>query len=129
MRAFLLPALLALASGAAQAQHTVKTLAQFDLGYAKCEARFPHMKGHGDDAFLALWKTRPEAQQRAHLAQLRKSASYQEERRKAQAAMAPPSPEIDTKIRRQCQATWRELQSRKAHRAPAAASAASASKK
>ncbi len=129
MRALLLPALLVVACGTAQAQHTVKTLAQFDLGYAKCEARFAHMKGHGDDAFLALWKTRPDAQQRANLARLRKSAAYQEERRKAQAAMARPSPEIDEKIRRQCQATWRELQSRSARRAPAAASAASASKK
>lgn len=110
MRTFLASALLALATGTVHALPKVKTLAQFDLGYAKCEARFAHMKGHGDDAYLALWKIKPDAQQREALAQQRKSARYREERARALKQMAKPSPALDEKIDRQCQATWTELQ-------------------
>jgi hypothetical protein len=103
-------ALLALAASSAHALPAVKTLAQFDLGYAKCEARYAHMKGHADEAYLALWKIKPDAQQRAELAKQRKSAAYRDERNKAQKAMDKPSAEVDKKIDQQCQATWSELQ-------------------
>lgn len=108
--ALLAPALLAFAAATAHALPAVKTLAQFDLGYAKCEARFAHMKGHGDEAYLALWKIKADAQRLDELAKQRKSAGYREERSKAQKAMAKPSAELDEKINRQCQATWSELQ-------------------
>jgi hypothetical protein len=127
MRTPLAFALLALAAGAAHALPPVKTLAQFDLGYAKCEARYAHMKGRGDDAYLVLWKIRPDAQQRDALAQQRSSAAYRSERAKAQKAMAKPSAKLDEKLERQCQATWSELQ-RNTPPAGAAASQAAAPK-
>lgn len=139
MRTLFASALLALATGAAHAGPSVKTLAQFDLGYAKCEARFAHMKGHGDDAYLALWNLKADEQQRARLAQQRSTARYREERSKAQKAMAKPGPALDEKLRGQCDATWSELQraarpvsmsaSKPAATAPAAKAAPSASKK
>lgn len=131
MRTFLAPALLApallvLAVGTAHALPSVKTLAQFDLGYAKCETRFEHMKGHRDDAYLALWKIKPDDAQRAALARQRKSAGYRDERAKAQKQMAKPGPGLDEKIGRQCQATWTELQRNTPPMARGAASPAAA---
>ncbi|HEY0819467.1 MAG TPA: hypothetical protein VGD46_11860 [Rhizobacter sp.] len=120
MKRLLAPALFALA-GTAHALPPVKTLAQFDLGYARCEARYAHMKGQGDDAYLVLWKIRPDAQQRDALARQRSTAAYRSERAKAQKTMAKPSPKLDEKLERQCQATWSELQ-RNAAPAGAAAS-------
>lgn len=112
-------ALLGLALGTAHAEPDVKKLAQFDLGFAKCEARFAHMKGHRDEAYLALWKVRFTPEQQARLAQLRKSAKYSQESSKAQKAMAKSTPALEEKIGSQCQATWSEVQR---NRAPAAAS-------
>lgn len=135
MRTFFAPALLALTAGSAHALPDVKTLARFDLGYAKCEARYAHMKGHADEAYLALWKIKPDAQQRAELAKQRKSTAYRDERSKAHKTLAKPSAELDEKINRQCQATWSELQRNtppavRAASAPAAAKlSASAAKK
>lgn len=133
MKTLFVPALLALATSAAQALPSVKTLAQFDLGYARCESRFEHMKGRGDDAYLALYKIAPDAKQRAALARQRKTALYRDERAKAQKAMAKPSPELDEKVGLQCEATWSELQRNtkpaRASAAPAAKPGASASKK
>lgn len=108
----LLPlAWLALAASAAHALPSdVKTLAQFDLGYAKCEARFAHMRGQRDAAYLALWKAPANARQRDELARVRKSAAYKRERLAAQKALAPEDAQTERKIRQQCQATWGELQ-------------------
>jgi len=108
MRTPTLLAVLALLTGAAQALPSTKNLAQFDLGFAKCEARFPHMKGHGDEAYLGLWKIKVDDKQRASLAKQRKSAAYRTERDKAQKAMAKETPALDEKIRNQCEATWAE---------------------
>lgn len=140
MRTLFACAALTLAATAVHAGPGVKTLAQFDLGYAKCEARFEHMKGRGDDAYLALWKVKADDKQRAELAKQRSSARYREERSKALKAMAKPSPALDEKLAKQCSATWSELQradrpvnmaAGKPASAPAAAAkpAASASKK
>jgi pyruvate/2-oxoacid:ferredoxin oxidoreductase beta subunit len=138
MKTFLAPALLAVAA-AAHAGPSVKTLAQFDIGYAKCEARFDHMKGRGDEAYLALWKIKPDEKQRAELAKQRSSTRYRDERSKAMKTMAKPSPALDEKLRRQCDATWSELQradrpvnmatSKPAASAPTAKRAASAATK
>lgn len=88
----------------------LKTLAQFDLGFAKCESRFAHMKGKADEAYLGLWKVKVDAARRAELAKVRKSAAYRTERDKAQKALAPESAELDEKIRAQCEGTWAEAQ-------------------
>lgn len=140
MKTFFTSAVLTLAATAAHAGPSVKTLAQFDLGYAKCEARFEHMKGRADDAYLALWKIKADDKQRAELAKQRGTPRYREERSKAQKTMAKPSPALDDKLNKQCSATWSELQradrpvnmatSKPAASSPAAAKpAASASKK
>lgn len=113
MKSFFAPALLApalLASAAAHAGPSVKTLAQFDLGYAKCEARFDYMKGRADEAYLALWKIKADDKQRAELARQRSTPRYREERSKAQKTMAKPGPALDDKLGKQCAATWSELQ-------------------
>jgi hypothetical protein len=110
MRILLATAAFALAAGTAHAGPSVKTLAQFDLGYAKCEARFAHMKGKGDEAYLALWKIKADEPHRAELAKQRGTARYRDERAKAQKAMAKPGPALDDKLRGQCEATWSELQ-------------------
>lgn len=111
MRTLSLAALLALATGTAHALPDVKTLAQFDIGYAKCESRYAHMKGHGDDAYLSLWKVRPDAKQRAELARQRKTAAYRQARGEAAKKMAQGSGRaLDDKIALQCQGTWAELQ-------------------
>jgi hypothetical protein len=110
MRTSITLALFALTATAAQAlPSSVKVLAQFDLGYAKCETRYPHMRGHRDEAYLALWKVKPEPKRLAELASVRKGVKYKQERQLALKAMDNSnSPELEEKIKRQCQATWGE---------------------
>ncbi len=112
MRTSITLALLGLLATSAQALPSdLKVLAQFDLGYAKCEARFPHMRGQRDQAYLALWKVKPDTQRRAELANARKSNKYRKERELAQKAMGQNnSPEMEEKLNQQCQATWAEAQ-------------------
>jgi hypothetical protein len=110
MRALIASALLGFASTAANALPDVQTLARFDLGFARCEARFAHMKGHRDEAYLALWKIKPDAQQRAALDRQRQSAAYRKARGEAQKTQAPDSAQLEEKLRNQCAATWSEMQ-------------------
>lgn len=112
MRTPIALALLGLLTASAHALPSdVKVLAQFDLGFAKCESRFPHMKGHTDEAYLALYKVKPDQKARTELAQARKSSKYKQER---QAALKTQdnsgSPELEEKLKLQCQATWSEAQ-------------------
>jgi hypothetical protein len=120
MRTLIVSALMSLTVGMAHAQSDVKRLAQFDLGFARCETRFDYMKGHRDEAYLALWKVKLSAERRAALDKQRKSKTYQQERIKAQKSMAADSPALDEKIRNQCSATWSEVLR---NRQPVAASA------
>ena len=110
MRTLIALALFGLLTATAHALPSeVKVLAQFDLGFAKCEARYPHMRGHGDEAYLALWKVKPDAKARAELTKVRKTEKYRQERRLAHKGMDKSTgPEMETKIRRQCEATWGE---------------------
>ena len=112
MRTLIALALLGSLSAAAHALPSdVKVLAQFDLGFAKCEARFPEMRGHGDEAYLALWKIKPDDKARAELAKARKSGPYKQERQAAQKTESKStSPEVESKLKQQCQATWAEAQ-------------------
>ena len=101
---------LALAAPAARAAALdAKELAHFDVSYVKCESRYPDMRGHRDEAYLNLWRMKPDDKSRAQLAAVRKSASYQSERRRmlrAGAASAAASSPLD----QQCQALWAETQ-------------------
>lgn len=106
-----LAAALLLAGTARAATPSAKVLAQFDLGFAQCEQRFDHMRGHRDEAFLALYKVKPDDKARARLASLRKSETYQKEHRLALKRMDKSSgPEMEKKLTLQCQATWAEAQ-------------------
>lgn len=115
MKATLTLALFGLFATSAQALPSdIKVLAQFDLGYAKCETRFAYMRGHRDEAYLALWKVKPDAARRTELSTVRKSSKYKQERQLAQKAMSRESgPELEEKLKQQCQATWAEAQRNK----------------
>ena len=124
MRLPCLASLLALAAGAAQALPSdVKTLAQFDLGFAKCESRFAHMKGRADEAYLGLWKVKVDAARRAELSKVRKGAAYKAESDKAKKRLAKETPAVEEKIRQQCEGTWAEAQRNRPLTAPARAPA------
>ncbi len=89
----------------------VKVLARFDLGYAKCELRFDHMRGKRDDAYLALYRVRATPKARAELAQARKSALYKRESDMARQSMPQiTAPDMEEKLAQQCEATWAETQ-------------------
>jgi hypothetical protein len=100
------------AAGHAQALPTdVKVLARFDLGYAKCELRFAHMRGHRDDAYLALYRVRATPKARAELATARKDARYKRESELARRSMPQiTAPDMEEKLAQQCEATWAETQ-------------------
>jgi len=101
-----------------------KVLAQFDLGYVKCENRFPEMRGHRDEAYLALWRIKADAKTSAELDKVRKSDKYKKERQLAVKAMDKATgPEVESKLKQQCDATWAEVKRNGATPKPAAASA------
>jgi hypothetical protein len=69
------------------------------------------MKGHRDDAYLSVWRTRADDKGRAQLAGVRKSAAYQAERKRVQqAAAAGTTPPASSPVDQQCQALWVETQ-------------------
>lgn len=101
-----------------------KSLAQFDLGYVKCENRFPEMRGHRDAAYLSLWRVKADAKTNAELDKVRKSDKYKKERQLAVKSMDKSTgPEVEAKLKRQCDATWAEVKRNGAMPAPATASA------
>lgn len=86
-------------------------LARFDLGYSRCEARFAHMKGGRDEAYLAAYRVKADDSARKRLAALRDSAAYRKERRGAQAAApAASAASAASPIEHQCQALWAQVQ-------------------
>ena len=96
MKALVLPtrraglaALMMLCAAQAQALTVdAKALARYDVGYQHCEALYPHMRGHRDEAYLSLWKVGSDAKARAQLAAARKGPAYQAERRRVMQAAA-----------------------------------------
>ena len=113
-RCLLAAALLAAASAAdAKDQpYDPKGLARYDVSYVQCEASFPEMKGHRDDAYLSLWRVKPSAKTAARLAEIRSGSSYQAERKVAttrQAASAS-EPEAAKALQRQCRGLWGEME-------------------
>jgi ParB-like chromosome segregation protein Spo0J len=103
-------ALLATLTGSAQAMTIdAKALARFDRSYIVCEAKFPAMKGHRDEAYLSLWRVKPGAAARAELAAARKAASYRAEQARLQKGGAnAASAAASSPIEQQCQALWAE---------------------
>lgn len=91
-------------------------LARFDLRYARCEARFAHMKGARDEAYLAAYRVKADDAARRRLTELRRSAAYQKERRSAQAEAARPAAPASSPIEHQCQALWSQVQRARAVR-------------
>ena len=118
------PRLLALAFvlGGATAAQAVdkpfdpKAMARYDASYVQCEASFPEMKGHRDDAYLSLWRVKPGAKATARLAAARGNATYKTEHRLAtqrQAAQAG-QPDAVKALERQCRGLWGEHERTKA---------------
>jgi hypothetical protein len=104
--------LLTLPAAAAAQALTIdaKLLARYDIGFVTCEARYPDLKGRRDDAYLAMWRTRPTPQLRSELATARKSGAYQTERRRVLDATGGAAPAASSPIDHQCQALRSEMQ-------------------
>jgi hypothetical protein len=101
---------LALLSGEAGARvYEAKQLAKYDLSYQKCESQYPDMRGHGDEAYLNLWRIKPDDKALAQLAKVRSSAAYQTEKQHLGHA-APKSASAAASISRECQGLWGEFQ-------------------
>jgi hypothetical protein len=106
----LLPAALVLASASAAAQsraYDPKSLARYDVSYGRCETTFPAMKGHGDEAYLNLWRAELNEKTRAQLAAARGSAAYKAERQIASQSGA--SAAAKKTLEQQCRGLWGEL--------------------
>ena len=88
-----------------------KALARFDHGYTVCEAKNPAMKGQRDEAYLSLWKVKPDPKARAELTAARKTAGYRSEQALVQKRDAKgAAPAASSPIEQQCQALWAETQ-------------------
>jgi hypothetical protein len=109
----LLAAALLAAGGAADAQtarYDPKALARYDLSYVRCEASFPEMKGHRDEAYLSLWRVTPGPKPLARLEEIRNSAPYKAEQRIAsRAAKSASAPDAAKALERQCRGLWGEM--------------------
>ena len=100
-----------LAAEANARAYDAKALARYDVSYVNCESQFPVMRGHGDEAYLNLWRIKPDGQARAQLAKIRASTAYQSERQRAlRAAPKTAAAAASSPISRQCQGLWGEFQ-------------------
>jgi hypothetical protein len=88
-----------------------KQLARYDVSYVKCEAQYAEMKGRGDEAYLNLWRMKPDDRTRAELAKLRNSAAYRQEKERAQRASAKTAAAAaSSPLTRECIGLWAEFQ-------------------
>jgi len=110
----LLAAALTIASALAAAEdrrYDAKALARYDVSYTRCEASFPEMKGHRDDAYMSLWRMKPGPKTAARLSEVRASESYKSEQRVAKRdAAGARTPEAVKSLEHQCRALWGEMQ-------------------
>ena len=110
----LLAAALTIVSAIAAAEdrrYDPKALARYDVSYVRCEASFPEMKGHRDDAYMSLWRMKPGPKTTARLAEVRGSATYKSEQRLAKREAAGASgPDAVKDLERQCRGLWGEMQ-------------------
>jgi hypothetical protein len=86
-----------------------KALARYDASYVKCEAQYPEMKGHGDEAYLNLWRMKAEPKYVAELTKLRRSPVYTAEKQRALRAPLP-SASASTSLSHECVGLWGEYQ-------------------
>lgn len=110
MRHVVVLAALLLPLAAPAAPFEPRSLARFDAGYARCEAMEPRMKGHRDDAYLAVYRVNPDDKALERLAALRRSADYRRAQRAAPQAAAPASGAASSPLAHQCQALWAQVQ-------------------
>lgn len=101
-------------------------VARFDVGYGRCEQLYPHMRGHRDAAYLAMWRMRADEANVGRLAKLRLGAAYRKEHQRfAKASTGPAAPAASSPIEQQCQALWAEKTRADARRAAPPGKAAS----
>jgi len=109
----LLAAALATASALAAAEdkrYDPKALARYDVSYVRCEATFPEMKGHRDDAYMSLWRMKPGPTTATRLAEVRSSSIYKSEQRLAKREAAGASgPDAQKALEQQCKGLWGEM--------------------
>ena len=109
----LLAAALVTASATASAEdkrYDPKALARYDVSYVSCEASFPEMKGHRDDAYMSLWRMKPGPTTSGRLAEVRGSATYKSEQRVAKREAADASgPDAVKALEQQCRGLWGEM--------------------
>ena len=101
---------LALGTALAAPQRS-KSLAQFDVGYAQCEKKYPEMRGLADQAYASVYRLKLDDELRATLKETRASALYRSERRRASQNLTKSAAASDVKERLelQCQALQREI--------------------
>ena len=101
------------ASASAGAQiraYEPKSLARYDVSYGRCEKMYPDMKGRRDEAYLALWRAKPNEKTKARLAEARGSATYKAEREIALAGGVKSSaPNAAKTLENECSALRGEL--------------------
>ena len=91
--------------------YDAKSLARYDASYVECEARYPEMTGHRDEAYLSLWRVTLDPKSAARLAETRSAAAYKSERQRATKAAAKASaPAASSPLDRQCRGLWGEYQ-------------------
>ena len=102
----------ATASAMAQSRpYNAKALARYDTSYATCEARYPEMAGHKDEAYLGLWRIKLDPKSTARLTEIRASADYKAERKVvAKGAAKPAASAASGALDRQCRGLWGEFQ-------------------
>jgi hypothetical protein len=111
---FLIALALIAAAAPALAQsrpYDAKALARYDSSYVFCEARYPEMAGHRDEAYLSLWRIKLEPKSADRLAQTRAAAAYKTERQQlAKTAAKPASAAASSTLDRQCRGLWGEFE-------------------
>jgi hypothetical protein len=91
-----------------------KALARYDNSYAKCETKYPDMRGHRDEAYLNLWRSADDKKAQGQMEATRKSAAYKSEKQtivKAQEKSA--STDMSSTLMQECQGLWNETQKMK----------------
>ena len=88
-----------------------KSLAQFDVGYAQCEKKYPEMRGLGDQAYASVYRLKLDDAMRTTLKETRDSALYRSERRRASQNLTKSAAAsgVKERLELQCQALQREI--------------------
>jgi len=90
-----------------------KSLAQFDVGFAQCEKKYPEMRGQGDQAYASVYRLNLDDSLRTTLTETRQSALYKSEKRRASQNLtkkAAAASDVNERLELQCQGLQREIQ-------------------